>query len=106
MDEPFKPYRGCRSVDDCKDACAGWSCEYRRTQTDALMVTCTTTERKMDKRDFFKTAVLNGYNGFVDEYVGVEHIGDNHYKVKFQSGSVAFMPAEENGVVYLTRFCR
>jgi hypothetical protein len=72
---------------------------------DALMVTYTLTEGKMDKRDLFKTARLNSYNGFVDEYVGVEHIGDDHYKVKFQSGSVAFMPAEENGVVYLSRFC-
>jgi hypothetical protein len=69
------------------------------------MVTYTLTEGKMDKRDLFKTARLNSYNGFVDEYVGVEHIGDDHYKVKFQSGSVAFMPAEENGVVYLSRFC-
>ncbi len=72
---------------------------------DALMDARSLEEKQMDKRDFFKTAVLNGYNGFVDEHVGVEHIGDDRYKVKFQSGSVAFMPAEENGAVYLTRFC-
>jgi hypothetical protein len=34
----FTAHRGCRSVDDCKDAgkCIGWACEYCRTpRTDA-----------------------------------------------------------------------
>lgn len=53
-----------------------------------------------DKRDMYKTARING----TDECVSVQHLGDNDYKVTFQSGSVAYMPAEENGTVYLTQF--
>jgi hypothetical protein len=53
------------------------------------------------KQDFFKTArvVATG------EYVSVKHIGEGDYKVTFQSGSTAFMPEQENGVVYLDSFC-
>jgi hypothetical protein len=53
-----------------------------------------------NKNDFYKTAIFVA----TGEVVGVQHIGDGHYKVTFQSGSTAFMPAEENGVVYLTSF--
>jgi len=54
----------------------------------------------MDKRDAYKTAWVNGY----EEFAAVEHMGDDEYKVTFQSGSVAYMPAEQNGTVYLTDF--
>ncbi len=54
----------------------------------------------MDKRDLYKTAKL-AYN---DECVRVQHVGDGHYKVTTLMGSVMWMPAEENGIVYLTGF--
>jgi hypothetical protein len=38
------------------------------------------------------------------EFVTVKHLGDGHYKVTFQSGSTAMMPAEQDGHVYLDRF--
>jgi hypothetical protein len=60
--------------------------------------------REIDKvpaaADYYTTARM------VDtgEFVAVKHIGDGHYRVTFQSGSTAMMPAEQDGHVYLDRF--
>jgi hypothetical protein len=51
--------------------------------------------------NYYKTARLVA----TDEYVSVKHLGDGHYKVTFQSGSTAMMPAEQDGHVYLDSFC-
>jgi hypothetical protein len=68
--------------------------------TRILGTSTRTKEKQMSKNDLYKTAIFAA----TGEVVGVKHIGDGHYKVTFQSGSTAFMPAEENGMVYLTGF--
>lgn len=54
----------------------------------------------LSKANLYKTARVSA----TGEFVTVKHIGDGHFKVTFQSGSTAFMPAVENGFVYLDSF--